>query len=78
MSKLITLHAWGLATYGDSAPGINTLRRWARGNKIAPRPVKHGRTYFVSPGAEYVTAYVSERVRLVERIRRGAVASKRK
>lgn len=52
-AKLITLEAWADATYGESSPHINTLRRWARDALIVPTPEKHGRTYYVSPGARY-------------------------
>lgn len=53
-AKLITLEAWAAATYGEAAPHINTLRRWARDAHIYPKPIKHGRTYFVTPDARYV------------------------
>lgn len=53
-AKLIPLEAWAAATYGESAPHINTLRRWARDAHIYPKPIKHGRTYFVTPDARYV------------------------
>lgn len=53
-AKLITLEAWAVANYGDAAPHINTLRRWARDAHIYPLPIKHGRTYFVAPDARYV------------------------
>lgn len=52
-AKLITLEAWAVATYGEASPHINTLRRWARDALIVPIPEKHGRTYYVSPGARY-------------------------
>jgi hypothetical protein len=52
-AKLIPLHDWAERTYGDAAPCIHTLRRWARDNRIAPAPQKHGRSYFVSPDARY-------------------------
>lgn len=52
-ARLITLEAWAEATYGESSPHINTLRKWARDSLIMPAPEKHGRTYYVSPGARY-------------------------
>jgi len=52
-AKLITLEAWAAATYGESSPHINTLRRWARDAMIVPTPEKHGRTYYVRPDAHY-------------------------
>ena len=52
-AKLVTLEAWASTTYGEASPHINTLRRWARDALIIPTPEKHGRTYYVSPGAHY-------------------------
>lgn len=52
-AKLITLEAWASATYGEAAPRMNTLRRWARDALITPTPEKHGRTYYVRPDARY-------------------------
>lgn len=52
--RRITLEAWALAEYGDDAPCIATLRRWAREGKVLPKPEKHGRTYYIEPGARYV------------------------
>lgn len=53
MAKLITLEAWAQDQYGEDAPHINTLRRWARDGRIMPVPEKHGRTYYVKPDARY-------------------------
>jgi hypothetical protein len=53
--KLITLDQWAAQTYGDAAPNLNTLRRWARDARIYPTPQKHGRAYFVDPAAKYIT-----------------------
>lgn len=53
-ARLITLERWAEATYGDDAPHVNTLRRWARDGLILPAPEKHGRTYYVRPDAHYV------------------------
>lgn len=54
MSQLVTLTAWASATYGEAAPSLATLRRWARDQRIFPAPEKHGRTYFVRPDAQYL------------------------
>ncbi len=54
MSKLLTLTDWAKARYGDAAPRLGTLRRWARESRIFPAPRKHGRTYYVQPDAEYL------------------------
>lgn len=55
MTRLITLEKWASETYGQQAPSIHTLRRWAREARIHPAPTKHGRAYFVSPDAKYVS-----------------------
>jgi hypothetical protein len=54
MSKLVPLRIWAHDLYGEHAPFIGTLRRWARDGKIYPSPKKHGRSYFVEPDARYV------------------------
>jgi predicted site-specific integrase-resolvase len=54
--KRITLAEWGQREFGDGID-ILTLRRWARGDKIFPKPEKIGRTYFVTENARYVTDY---------------------
>jgi hypothetical protein len=51
--RLITLEAWVLATYGK-ALSIATARRWVRDGFIYPVPEKHGRAYYLDPGARYV------------------------
>lgn len=63
--KLIPLEDWAREQYGEHAPSIYTLRRWARDGKIRPLPKKHGRTYFVRTDA----AYVDHSGELMERIR---------
>lgn len=54
MSRLVPLQVWATRTYGDAAPCLATLRRWARESRIFPAPEKHGRSYFVRPDAEYL------------------------
>lgn len=51
----ITLEEWGKLNYGNNAPDIRTLRRWAHDSKIYPHPEKHGRCYFVEATAIYIT-----------------------
>ena len=51
MSKL-TLAEWA-ADHFRSPPSANTLRRWAREGLISPKPIKHGRNYYVEPNAHY-------------------------
>jgi hypothetical protein len=53
-SALMGLDRWATAVYGQDAPCIHTLRRWARDGRIYPLPVKQGRSYFVQPEARYV------------------------
>lgn len=53
-AKLIPLSVWAAQHYGDAAPCIHTLRRWARDHRITPAPRKHGRAYFVCPDARYI------------------------
>ena len=68
--KFPTLEAWSSATYGDAAPRLPTLRRWARERRILPRPVKHGRAYFVQLDAGYVDPRDAfRRPRLVDPVR---------
>jgi hypothetical protein len=55
--RLISLESWARARYGEDMPTVATLRRWAREAKIYPAPQKHGRSYFVSDRARYVTNY---------------------
>jgi len=52
--KLVPLDMWARARYGEHAPGVGTLRRWAREGKIFPVPKKHGRAYYVNEEARYV------------------------
>jgi hypothetical protein len=54
MSKLMTLGRWAVLRYGESAPSVQTLRRWVRQDKIFPLPKKQGRSYFVEETAQYV------------------------
>ncbi len=63
---LLTLEAWGRATYGEGAPNVCTLRRWAREGKI-PGAEKHGRSYFVSASAHYCAANDAAKVDNVRR-----------
>lgn len=58
-AKLITLKSWASATYGDAAPKMPTLYKWAKNALIYPVPEKHGRDYFVDPDAQYVTPSIA-------------------
>ncbi|MCG5240859.1 excisionase [Azospirillum doebereinerae] len=86
--KLLTLERWAEAVYGESAPSLATLRRWARECRIYPPAEKHGRTYFVSESARYLdpskplpASLRPEKARplsLVERIRQEEAGRKRR
>lgn len=52
MSKLVTLELWAESNLSP-APGIGTLRTWARDGRFSPEAVKHGRTYYVAEDAKY-------------------------
>jgi predicted site-specific integrase-resolvase len=75
VSKLIPLQVWAQAQYGEHAPSIGTLRRWAHDGKIYPHPKKHGRSYFVEPDAEYVDDYNSHS--FMEKVHAASLAKKR-
>ncbi|SAM35803.1 excisionase [Pseudomonas sp. 1 R 17] len=51
MSK-VTLDEWAAAEF-KTPPSPNTLRKWAREGRIAPAPIKHGRSYYVESDAHY-------------------------
>lgn len=72
MSKLVSLEQWATATYGESAPCIDTLRRWCREGRIHPQPEKHGKCYYLDPEARYIDASNSD---LLRRIRHGSKAA---
>jgi hypothetical protein len=56
-AREITLEEWASEKFGERAPHIGTLRRWARDGKIYPAPRKVGRDWLVRPHADYVTNY---------------------
>ncbi|WP_374537599.1 excisionase [Chitinimonas taiwanensis] len=51
--QLIPLEQWAQATFGEFAPCLATLRRWAREGYLHPAPEKVGRTWFVKPSSRY-------------------------
>lgn len=51
MSK-VTLDEWATDQF-RTPPSQSTLRKWAREGRIAPAPVKHGRSYYVESDAHY-------------------------
>lgn len=50
--SLVTLEEWA-GDHFRTPPSLNTLRKWARDGRIAPAPVKHGRSYYVESDAKY-------------------------
>lgn len=62
-APLLTLTAWARSRYGDDAPGLATLRRWAREQRIFPAPEKHGRAYFVRPDAREASSMTAPELR---------------
>lgn len=72
MSRLVSLEQWAAETYGEAAPGIDTLRRWCREGRIYPQPEKHGKAYYLDPEARYIDASNSA---LLRRIRNGTKAA---
>ena len=76
MSRLLTLESWAAAEYGDDAPCATTLRRWVKEGHISPRPEKHGRAFFVKPGAVYVPTAAMHR--LVNRMSDGPAKTKKR
>ncbi|KAA8555057.1 excisionase [Pseudomonas marginalis] len=51
MTKL-TLAEWA-ADHFKTPPSPNTLRKWAREGRITPKPIKHGRNYYVDAHSQY-------------------------
>ncbi|WP_110949890.1 excisionase [Pseudomonas bohemica] len=66
----MTLEEWAADQF-RTPPTQNTLRRWAREGRIAPAPVKHGRSYYVE-----ADAYYSEPEKPAERIAGGSLISR--
>ncbi|ETF08375.1 excisionase [Pseudomonas moraviensis] len=80
MSK-VTLDEWAAAEF-KTPPSPNTLRKWAREGRIAPAPVKHGRSYYVESNAHYqepdlqpVRIVGGSLISRIERARNGAQAA---
>ena len=80
MSK-VTLDEWAAAEF-KTPPSPNTLRKWAREGRIAPPPIKHGRSYYVESDAHYkeperqpVRIVGGSLISRIERARNGAEAA---
>ncbi|WP_088505081.1 excisionase [Burkholderia ubonensis] len=63
--KLIPLNVWADQTFGEYAPHRHTLRNWVQAGKIHPVPIKVGRSYFVSPDAEYIDPVAQKIQRMI-------------
>lgn len=80
--QLVTLEEWA-GDHFRTPPSTNTLRKWAREGRIAPAPVKHGRSYYVEPTAQYSEPEPQQPARItggtlinrIERARHGAAAA---
>ncbi|OHX10478.1 hypothetical protein BI347_22135 [Chromobacterium sphagni] len=53
---LQSLEEWSACQFGRHAPGLATLRRWARDGLIFPPAQKVGRKWLVEPSAAYLPA----------------------
>jgi hypothetical protein len=72
VTQRITLEAWLALNFApETAPNIDTVRRWAKCGKITPAPVKCGRAYYVEPTARYTGAPQDD---FLERLRRDHAA----
>ena len=77
----VTLDEWAAAEI-KTPPSPNTLRKWAREGRIAPPPIKHGRSYYVESDAHYkeperqpVRIVGGSLISRIERARNGAEAA---
>lgn len=52
--RLVPVTAWAATVFGEHAPHPNTLRRWVHDGRFYPPAKKIGRTWWVTPDAEYV------------------------
>lgn len=66
--KYVSLEEWARQRFG-SPPCSATLRRWARGEKIVPRPTRPGREWMVREDARLLGD--EPRMSLVERLASG-------
>lgn len=49
---LLTLEEWRHQRF-SFPPCVATVRQWIKHGYIDPPPVKHGRSYYIQPGAIY-------------------------
>jgi predicted site-specific integrase-resolvase len=68
MARMIKLETWAKQEYGDDAPDVSTLRRWADKGHLFPPAEKHGKCWFVQPNTKYTshnTGSIASRMRAV-------------
>lgn len=54
--RLVRIKVWAVIVFGEDAPPHpNTLRRWVSDGRIYPAPVMVGKSWYVSPEAQYVS-----------------------
>lgn len=54
MARLKTLYEWAIEEFGDSAPCMATLHKYAKNNMIYPPALKAGRHWMVEANARYI------------------------
>jgi len=53
MSRMVSLEDWAKDEFGDMAPGIATLHRYAKCKMMAPPAVKVGRKWMIDREARF-------------------------
>jgi len=71
--QYLTLQEWAAKKF-SRPPHANTLRRWAKGGMIVPKPVFIGREYHVTPTARYIDE-PAPGTKLIDRLQRNGLAS---
>lgn len=76
---MLTLEEWAADHY-RTPPSASTLRAWVKEGRIKPRPVKHGKRYYVESEAAYIEQEPRERIpqgaSLISRIARARNGTK--
>ena len=58
---MLTLEEWAADKY-RTPPSAGTLYTWIKDGRIQPKPVKHGKRYYVESDAAYVEPAPRERI----------------
>jgi predicted site-specific integrase-resolvase len=53
-AQFIPVAEWAKNMFGERRFHRNTLRNWIHAGKIAPRPIKVGKSFFCRPDARFV------------------------